>query len=177
MLLPKHLSVACGDSSPQGEPYPLPPLEGRWHGVSRDGEVAAPPLAALRRFPPQGGPSHPESLPLRGGAANGGGEVSPHPIKRRIILPMSHPVFDTTEALEKSPLPENQAITDPPQRSPRKPTVRAESRISAAFRPNELPNQHAKCRENAVHHRSSCDDCRGLLIEPDPIPNRNSQGN
>ena len=37
MLLPKHLSVSFADSSPQGEP----PLEGRWHGVSRDGEVLA----------------------------------------------------------------------------------------------------------------------------------------
>ena len=48
---------------------PLPPLEGRWHGASRDGEVAAPhaPTIGTSRSPYRDGV----------GAAAGGGEVRP----------------------------------------------------------------------------------------------------
>ena len=48
---------------------PKPPLEGRWHGASRDGEVAAPhaPTIGTSRSPCRDGV----------GAAAGGGEVGP----------------------------------------------------------------------------------------------------
>ena len=45
-MVRQHLSVRFAASSPQGEPLggveqsAKPPLEGRWHGVSHDGEVA-----------------------------------------------------------------------------------------------------------------------------------------
>ena len=64
-----HLSVGFAASSPPGEPSPCLPFEGRWHGASRDGEVAAPhaPTIGTSRSPYRDGV----------GAAAGGGEVRP----------------------------------------------------------------------------------------------------
>ena len=67
MLFPEHLSVSFADSSPQGEPCPVPPLEGE----TGEAPPAAEKASRFRGSGAIGGPARDRESLRRDGVAAG----------------------------------------------------------------------------------------------------------